>query len=114
MHTESLMRPDMIVLLKPRVDDDPSLVDRCKPFGIQYFSAQCSIEPFIVPVFPRRAGIDLDWFDTDLCQPVLQSGGDKLRAIVGADVFRLPVFEQKWVKRFEHISRAHASLHMHT
>ena len=28
------MRPDMVVLFEPHIDDDLGLVDACEPFGI--------------------------------------------------------------------------------
>ena len=47
------MRPYVIILFEPHIDDDLSLSDACEPFGIENFVAQSSVEPLIVAVFPR-------------------------------------------------------------
>ena len=60
------MWPYVIVLFEPHIDDDLSLIDACKPFGVQNFISQCAIEPFIVAVLPRAARVDLDRLDADL------------------------------------------------
>ena len=76
------MRPNTIVLPEPGIDDGLSLIERGKPLGIQDFTAQCSIEAFIVSILPRATGINAQWFDADFGQPVLQVTCDKLWAIV--------------------------------
>ena len=43
------MWADVIVLPEPAVDDDLGLFCRCEPFGVQDLSAQCAVEPFVVP-----------------------------------------------------------------
>ncbi len=46
------MRPDVIVLFKPLIDDNLSLFDGGEPFGIQDFFTQRSIEAFVVSILP--------------------------------------------------------------
>ena len=65
------MRPNTIVLPEPGIDDGLSLVERGKPLGIQDFTAQRSIEAFIVSILPRATGINAQWLDADFAQPVL-------------------------------------------
>ena len=50
------MWPDSIVLFQPDIDDDLSLFNCREPFGVEDFSSERSIEPFIVTVLPRTAG----------------------------------------------------------
>jgi|TARA_Y100001001_G_scaffold76739_1_gene74641 hypothetical protein len=49
------MRPDTIVLSEPCVDDGLGLIERDKPLGVQDFTAQRSIEAFIVSIFPKTS-----------------------------------------------------------
>jgi len=55
-----MMWTNVVVLSEPQVDDRLCLVDRSEPFRVQHLTAQCSIEAFIVSIFPRRAWVDLD------------------------------------------------------
>ena len=65
------MWPDSIVLFQPDIDDDLSLFNCREPFGVEDFSSERSIEPFIVTVLPRTAGIDLYRLDPNLFKPDL-------------------------------------------
>jgi len=94
------MRPDVVVLFQPQYDDDLSLLCCCEPLGIEHLMAQSSIEAFIVSVFPGRAWIDLDWFDPNTHQPVLQRDREELRTIVRTNIFWLSMLEQQWIQRF--------------
>jgi hypothetical protein len=46
------MRPDLIVLFEPLIDDGLCLAGCAKPFGIENFSAKRAVEAFIVSVLP--------------------------------------------------------------
>jgi len=48
------MRPYVIVLFEPHVDDDLSLIDVREPFSIENFMAQGSIEALIVAILHPR------------------------------------------------------------
>jgi len=76
------MRPNTIVLPEPGIDDGLSLVERGKPLGVQDFTAQSSVEAFIVSILPWAAGIDAQRLDANFCEPVLQVTCDKFWAIV--------------------------------
>jgi len=47
------MRPDMIVLFEPLIDDSLGLADSAKPFGVENLSTKGSVEALIVAVLPR-------------------------------------------------------------
>ena len=89
----------MIVLPKPCVDDDLSLFNVREPLGVQYLSAQSSVEAFIVTILPWATGIDLDWRDADFLEPRLQIAGDELCAVLITKILRLSVFKEQWIKR---------------
>ena len=76
------MRPDVIVLSEPVIDDDLGLLGRCEPLRIEHLSAQCAIEPLVASVLPWRSGIDTDRFDTNSAKPVLRCFGSKLGAVI--------------------------------
>lgn len=57
------MRSDVIVFIEPLFDDDMSLSDLYKPFGVEHLVTQCIIEPFIVAVLPWRTWIDVNGFN---------------------------------------------------
>ena len=55
-------------------------------------------------VLPRAAGLDVDRLDLRCGQPVLEFFGDKLRAIVGADVLRGPMPGDRPLHELDHIA----------
>jgi hypothetical protein len=52
-HAEGVMRPDVVVLFEPLIDDGLCLSCCCEPFGVENFTTQCSVEAFIVSILPR-------------------------------------------------------------
>jgi hypothetical protein len=75
------MRPDMVVLFEPLIDDGLCLSCSCKPFGVKNFTTQCAVEAFVIPVLPRRSWIDIDRLYADFVKPVLEGSGCKLRCV---------------------------------
>ena len=88
------MWSDMIALFQPGIDNDLRLSDCREPLGNQDFSSESTIEGFVVAVLPRTAGMDLDWLDACLLEPGLQITGNKLGAIVRANVMWLSMFKE--------------------
>ena len=84
----------MIVLFEPLIDDSWGLAGGAKPFSVENLSAKGSVEALVVAVLPGRPGIDPDWLDSDFGQPICEGFGRELRAIIGAQIFRFPSFEQ--------------------
>ena len=66
------MRPDVVVLFEPLIDDGLGLSCCCEPFSVKHFTTQRSVEAFVVAILPGRAGIDVDGLDTDLDEPFLK------------------------------------------
>ena len=52
LHVRGLMWTDVIVLSEPLIDDDLGLLCRHEPLGIEYLTAQRSIEAFVVLALP--------------------------------------------------------------
>jgi hypothetical protein len=44
------MRPDVVFLLEPVIDDDLCLLGRGEQFGVQDFPTQRSIETLVMPI----------------------------------------------------------------
>ncbi len=88
----------MIVLPDPLIDDSLGLFGGVEPFGVEDFMTESSIEPFVISILPWRTRIDLDWFNANLGKPDLKRTGDKLPTIIGMNILRLPVLQQKWVE----------------
>lgn len=87
------MWPDVVVLSEPLIDDGLRLSGCREPFGVEHFATKRSVEALIVSVLPWRARIDVNRLDADFGEPVFEGLGCKLRAIVGAQILRLPAFE---------------------
>ena len=66
-----MVRSDLVVLPEPNIDSDLGLPCGVEPFSVEDFFSQGAVKAFVVSIFPRRARIDLHWFDTDPFQPVL-------------------------------------------
>ena len=64
-HAESLMRPHVIVLAEPVIDNDLCLPGRCEPLGVEHLVAQRAIEALVISALPGRSGIDLDVLDAN-------------------------------------------------
>ena len=66
------MRSDLVVLPEPNIDSDLGLSCGVEPFSVEDFFSQVAVKAFVVSIFPRRAWIDLHWFDADPFQPIFQ------------------------------------------
>lgn len=61
-------------------------------FAVEAFVAQGAVKALDMPILPRAAGFDIERLDPAPDQPLLEHSGDKLRAIVTADVLGQPSF----------------------
>ena len=52
---------------------------------------QRPIEPFVVPVLPGTARMDIDGFNLDCTQPILQEVSLELTFVVTAKILQFPV-----------------------
>ena len=85
------MRPLLVVLGSEVFDDDASLGQGPELLAVEALVAEAAVEGFHEAVLSGASRLDVDGLDLVVGQPPLEFGGDKLRAVVGADVLRGPV-----------------------
>ena len=81
------MRPDLVVVLAPRLDDDLSLGPRPEPFEAQALVAELAVEALRRPILPRLAWIDQGGLDALVDDPLhfffpLNSSDEKLNCVI--------------------------------
>ena len=76
------MRPDVIVVLPPLIDDGFRFDAITKPLHRQALVAEFAVEAFRRPVLPRLARIDQRDVEILADRPFEQGFGDEFRAIV--------------------------------
>ncbi len=59
------MGPDLVVLSKPLINHVLGLKGCTEPFSIKDFTAQRSVEAFVISVLPRCSGVDPDRLGPD-------------------------------------------------
>ena len=82
------VRADRVVMLPPVFDKDLCLLQAVEDFSVQKFISELPIEAFIVSILPRAARLDVERLHADPAQPVSDSVGCKLAAIVRPYVLR--------------------------
>jgi hypothetical protein len=63
------MRPDLIVVPSPLLDEHLGLVQRRELFSRQQLVAQLGVEALAVAVLPRAARLDEECLDVDPAEP---------------------------------------------
>ena len=81
----------LIVDADPVGDDDAGLGERVELLAVEAFVTEAGVKGFDVTVLPGRAGVDVERTDAAVGQAVPDSSGDKLGAVVGADMLRRSV-----------------------
>jgi len=81
------VRAHEIVFIPKVLDDHTGLGERPELLPVEALVAEAAVEGFDEAILPRAARIDVDGLDLVLGQPALEFLGNKLRAVVGADVF---------------------------
>ena len=84
------MRPSMIVLPEPMIDDDLGLLGRYEPLGIENLPAKCPVEALIVAILPGRSRVNADGLDPKTSKPTLHRLCCELGAVIGSDILREP------------------------
>ena len=78
------MRPHLVVVPAPGLDDGPGLGSRAEPFEAQALVAELAVEALRRTVLPRLARIDQRGLDALLDDPLQERAGDELRPVIGA------------------------------
>ncbi len=76
------MRSDLIVVATPLLDDDPGLAERIEDLPVQQFVTHAGVEALDVSVLPRAPGRDVRGRSANTSDPLLDSLGNELWAIV--------------------------------
>ena len=89
---ERAVRSHGVVMPPPLFDQYLGLPERVEYLAIQQLISELTVEALVVSVLPGTAGFDVQGLNTDTRQPLPDSNGGELTAIVGADVIRCSVF----------------------
>src|SRR5260370_7821602 len=81
------MRPALIILHSPGVDNDSGFQQRAKDFPVQTFIAQLVMEALDEWLLARCPWLDVEDFDVVIGHPISDSVSDELRAVVAAQMF---------------------------
>ena len=73
------MRPDLVVLLPPELDQDLRLLQRVEDLSVQQLIAQLPVEALDVPVLPRRTRLDEQRLYLDVLEPSMPLSRLKVR-----------------------------------
>jgi len=60
----------VVVHAQPLIEDHLGLLYRCKHFGIEYFSAECTNETLSITVLPWFSWIDVGYCDLLIQRPI--------------------------------------------
>jgi hypothetical protein len=82
------MRPHLVEMASPRLDDDLGLSPRPEPFETEALVAELAVEALRRAILPWLAGIDQCRLDTLVDDPLQQSMRDELRTIVRTKIQR--------------------------
>lgn len=80
------VRTLLVVDADPVGDDDAGLGERVELLAVEALGPEAGVKGFDVTVLPRRARVDVERADAAVGQAVADGAGDKLGAVVGADV----------------------------
>lgn len=95
------MRPTPVVVSAPIFNNDFRFFHGHKHLTVQQLVPQFAVEAFAVAVLPGTAGLNVLRLNAQVRQPSLQRQGDKLRAVVRAEVVRSAV-RQKQIRKHMH------------
>jgi hypothetical protein len=76
------VRLDSVVVAAPGFDQHLGLSEAVEDLAVEQLIAQRSVEAFVIAVLPRRSRCDVKRLHPDPSEPLLNSGGDKLAAVV--------------------------------
>ena len=76
------MRSDGVVVTPPGFDQDLGFGQAEEDLAVEQLIAQLAVEALAVAVLPGAAGFDVGGLGADRGNPLAQSQGDELRAVV--------------------------------
>src|SRR5580658_5155170 len=99
------MRADRIVVASPALDDDLGFTQRVEDLAVEQLIAQASIKAFDEAILPRAAGGDVCRLCADRGDPLPHRGGEELRPVIGANVFRRAAPDEQVREEIDNIDR---------
>ncbi len=100
---QARMRSPVVVLQPPLHAQHPGLRQRSEQLRIQQLIPQPPVEALGVAVLPRAARLDIQRLDPRRLQPKADPPGNKLRAVIAADVQRRPADKQQFPEHVDHL-----------
>ena len=79
------MRPDLVVVDPPLLDDPARIVERFEPVDVEAFVAELPVEALDVGVLVRLSRVDESQVDASLLGPPQEGPAGELRALVNDD-----------------------------
>lgn len=76
------MGSDMVVFFDPAIDCGLGLAGGLEPVGVWDFVAKRAVETFVISIFPWRAWVNVNRFNTNALEPCLEGCRHKFRAII--------------------------------
>lgn len=83
---DAAVRTDVVVFFAVGAGDDLRLQGAFQQFAVEAFVAEAAVEAFVYAVLPGAARLDEARDDAALIEPALEHAGDKLAAVVAAQV----------------------------
>ena len=76
------MRPDLVVMSSPNLDQNLSLLAAAEPLEAEAFVSELVVETLVTSVLPRLARIDGGSLDVSLAEPLENGLGDEFRPVI--------------------------------
>lgn len=100
------MRPNIVVVHAPGLDEHACLFAISKPFELQAFFAKSAIEALVHAVLSWLARVDLGTIDLLGDKPSKDGTRNELRAVVGAEAAGCTMNTHELCKKLDHARRA--------
>ena len=109
---EAAMRPSLVVVHPPLVENDPGLRQAQEQFPVEQLVAESAVEALHVAVFPRARLLDIERADARPRQPLLDLFGNELRPIVAAQMLRRTPHGEQVLERHDHVPSSERPGHL--
>ena len=97
------MRPLPVVVVPPVREDQSRLAERAYQLAVQALLPEAAVEALGVSVLPGASGVDVEGLDPVFLEPSLDSLGDELGAVVGADAFGRSMLAYRLLQQSQHV-----------
>jgi len=97
------VRALLVVIVAPVREDHSRLAERVYQLAVQALLPEAAVEALGVPVLPWATGVDIESLDPIALQPSLDSLGDELGAVVGADAFGGPMLAYRLLQQGQRV-----------